>query len=128
MLILKQNVSAGTELKKKKPREKQRLRKKKQGENLSQIENDIANIKDDTKSAKMMLQDANEQLSKEIKKAKLCKESIMKSKTIIQLIVGGARHFTERIREKERRTSLKEKETIKICHVNGKGSFHNGNM
>ena len=44
---------------------------KQQGENLSQIENDIANTKDDIKSAEMILQDANEQLSKEIKKIKL---------------------------------------------------------
>ena len=57
---------------------------KQQGENLSQIENDIANTKDHFKSAEMILQDANEQLSKEITKTKLCKESIMKSQSIIQ--------------------------------------------
>ena len=58
---------------------------KQQGENLSQIENDIANTKDDIKSAEMILQDANKELSKEIKKIKLCKESIMKSQSIIQM-------------------------------------------
>ena len=31
----------------------------------------------------MILQDANEQLSKEIKKTKLCKESIRKPQTVI---------------------------------------------
>ena len=35
----------------------------------------------------MILQDANEQLSKEIKKTKLCKESIMKSQSIIQMSI-----------------------------------------
>ena len=33
----------------------------------------------------MILQDANKELSKEIKKIKLCKESIMKSQSIIQM-------------------------------------------
>ena len=47
---------------------------KQKGENSSQIENDTANTKDDIKSAEMILQDANEQLSKEIKKTKLWKE------------------------------------------------------
>ena len=64
---------------------------KQQGENLSQIENDIANTKDDIKSAEMILQDANEQLSKEIKKTKLCKESIMKSQSIIQMSIDRKR-------------------------------------
>ena len=43
-----------------------------QGENLSQIENYIANTKDDIKSAEMIFQDPNEQLSKEMKNTKLC--------------------------------------------------------
>ena len=65
----------------------------------------------------MILQDVNEQLSKEVKKIKLCKESIMKSQAIIQISTDHKRRliFTKQIREKERRTSLKEKETKKIC-------------
>ena len=35
----------------------------------------------------MILQDASEQLSKEIKKTKLCKESIMKPPSIIQMSI-----------------------------------------
>ena len=65
----------------------------------------------------MILQDVNEQLSKEVKKIKLCKESIMKSQAIIQISTDHKRRliFTKQIREKERRTSLKEKETKRIC-------------
>ena len=39
----------------------------------------------------MILPDANEQLSKEIKKTKLCKESIMKSQSIIQISINRKR-------------------------------------
>ena len=39
----------------------------------------------------MILQDASEQLSKEIKKTKLCKESIMKSQSIIQISINRKR-------------------------------------
>ena len=49
---------------------------KQQGENLSHIENDIANTKDDIKSVGMILKDANKQLSKGIKNTKLCKEPL----------------------------------------------------
>ena len=78
----------------------------------------------------MILQEANEQLSKEIKNTKLCKESIVKSQSIIQMSIDRKRVLGISLNklERERRTSLKEKETMKICHVNGKGSFHNGNM
>ena len=90
---------------------------KQQGESLSQIENNIANTKDDIESAEMILQDANEQLSKEIKKTKLCKESIMKSQSIIQMSIDCNRVLGISLNEleKERRTSLKEKQTMKIC-------------
>ena len=70
-------------IKKKKAQKKAEIEEDRQ--NLSQIENDIANTKDDIKSAEMILQDANKELSKEIKKIKLCKESIMKSQSIIQM-------------------------------------------
>ena len=65
----------------------------------------------------MILQDANEQLSKEIKKTKLCKESIMKSQSIIQMSIDCNRVLGISLNEleKERRTSLKEKQTMKIC-------------
>ena len=85
-------MSTGRELKKEKAQRKAEIQEnKQQGENLSQIENDIANTKDDIKSAEMILQDANEQLSKEIKKTKLCKESIMKSQSIIQMSIDRKR-------------------------------------
>ena len=64
---------------------------KQQGENLSQIENDIANTKDDFKSAEMILQNANEHLSKEMKKTKLYKEGIMKSQSVIQMSIDRKR-------------------------------------
>ena len=65
----------------------------------------------------MILQDASEQLSKEIKKTKLCKESIMKSQSIIQMSIDCNRVLGISLNEleKERRTSLKEKQTMKIC-------------
>ena len=37
------------------------------------------------------MQDANEQLSKETKKTKLCKETIMKSQSIIQISIDRKR-------------------------------------
>ena len=64
---------------------------KQQGENLSQIENDIANTKDDFKSAEMILQNANEHLSKEMKKTNLYKEGIMKSQSVIQMSIDRKR-------------------------------------
>ena len=65
----------------------------------------------------MILQDASEQLSKEIKKTKLCKESIMKSQSIIQMSIDCNRVLGISLNEleKERRTSLKEKQTMKTC-------------
>ena len=54
---------------------------------------------------------------KEIKKTKLCKESIMKSQSIIQMSIDCNRVLGISLNEleKERRTSLKEKQTMKIC-------------
>ena len=76
---------------------------KQQGENLSQIENDVGNTKDDIKSAEMILQDANEQLCKEIKKTKLCKESIMKSQSIIQMSIDRKRVLGISLNELEKK-------------------------
>ena len=64
---------------------------KQQGENLSQIENNMANTKDDFKSAEMILQNANVHLSKEMKKTKLYKEGIMKSQSVIQMSIDRKR-------------------------------------
>ena len=81
MLILKQNVSTGSELKKKKAREKQRLRK---------INSKVRIYLE----LKMILQDANEQLSEEIKNTKLYKESIMKLQSIIQMSIDHKRFIS----------------------------------
>ena len=51
----------------------------------------------------MILQDANEQLSKEIKKTKLCKESIMKSRSIIQMSIDRKRVLGISLNELEKK-------------------------
>ena len=85
---MKQNLSTGRGLKKKKKsqRKAEIEENKQQGENLSQIENDIANTKDDIKSAGMILQSDKNRLSKELKKTKLCQEN-MKLQSIIQMTI-----------------------------------------
>ena len=115
MLILKQNVSTGREFKKEKGQRKAEVEEyKQQGENLSQIENDIADTKDDIKSAEMILQDANEELSKDIKKIKLCKESIMKSQSIIQMSIDCKRVLVISLNELEKKKGelLSEKKRL----------------
>ena len=72
--------------KKKSQRKAEIEENKQQGENLSQIENDIANTKDDIKSAGMILQSDKNRLSKELKKTKLCQEN-MKLQSIIQMTI-----------------------------------------
>ena len=77
----------------------------------------------------MILQNANEQLSKEIKKIKLCKESIMKSKSIIQMSIDGKRRvlgISPNKLEKKKGELLSKKKRLRR-YVNGKGSLHNGN-
>ena len=51
----------------------------------------------------MILQDANKQLSKEIKKTKLCKESIMKSQSIIQMSIDRKQVLGISLNELEKR-------------------------
>ena len=76
----------------------------------------------------MILQNANEQLSKEIKKIKLCKESIMKSKPIIQMSIDRKRRVLDislKKLEKKKGELLSKKKRLKR-YVNAKGSLHNG--
>ena len=51
----------------------------------------------------MILQDASEQLSKEIKKTKLCKESIMKSQSITQISINRKRVLGISLNELEKK-------------------------
>ena len=77
----------------------------------------------------MILQNANEQLSKEMKKIKLCKESIMKSKSIIQMSIDVKRRvlgISPNKLEKKKGELLSKKKRLKR-YVNGKGNLHNGN-
>ena len=76
----------------------------------------------------MILQNPNEQLSKEIKKIKLCKESIMKSKPIIQMSIDRKRRVLDislKKLEKKKGELLSKKKRLKR-YVNAKGSLHNG--
>ena len=76
----------------------------------------------------MILQNPNEQLSKEIKKIKLCKESIMKSKSIIQMSIDRKRRVLDislKKLENKKGELLSKKKRLKR-YVNAKGSLHNG--
>ena len=77
----------------------------------------------------MILQAANEQLSKELKKTKLWKESIMKSQSIIQMSIDRKRVLCTSLNELDKKKGelLSKKKRLKR-YVNGKGSFHNGSM